>query len=254
MKLIIRNLRRLIPFLPSSGKTFLVVYAVVSSVLSLIDIVALMLMALTLAASVTGESVALPLIGSIESDGTVWLILILAAIIILKSAANVGLQWIATRRFAAYELAVGQELFGAYIRAPWTERISRNSAQIVAMSDTGIASVVAGFLLPITTLPGMIVTSLGVVAVLVFTQPITALVTVVASSRPDLRNGCIVEGDHASGQSRRGQRVRQDEPPPHVSGARELQLPLDRSALHLRCRRHRRVRGRGRRRDAEFRR
>ena len=96
-----------------------------------------------------------------------------------KSAANVWLQWIATRRFAAYELAIGQELFGAYIRASWTDRLSRNSAQIVAMTDSGIANVVAGFLLPLTTLLGLLVTSVGVVAVIVFAQPVTALVTVV---------------------------------------------------------------------------
>ncbi len=167
------------PFLPASGRRFLLVYALISSVLSLIDIVALMLMALTLAASVTGNDVNLPVLGVLAADQILWVILILAAIVILKSAANVWLQWIATRRFASYELEVGQELFGAYIRASWTDRLSRNSAQIVAMSDSGIAHVVAGFLLPVTTLPGLLVTCVGVVGVLVVTQPVTALVTIV---------------------------------------------------------------------------
>lgn len=167
------------PFLPASGRRFLIVYALVSSVLSLIDIVALMLMALTLAASVTGNDVNLPVLGVLAADQIIWVILILAAVVILKSAANVWLQWIATRRFASYELEVGQELFGAYIRASWTDRLSRNSAQIVAMSDSGIAHVVAGFLLPVTTLPGLLVTCVGVIGVLVVTQPITALVTIV---------------------------------------------------------------------------
>ena len=167
------------PFLPASARRFLFVYSLTSSVLSLIDVVALMLMALTLAASVTQADITLPLLGTISADQSLVLILVLAAIVILKSAANVWLQWIATRRFASFELSVGQELFGAYIRASWTDRISRNSAQIVAMSDSGIANVVAGFLLPITTLPGLIVTSVGVVAVLIVSQPITALVTIV---------------------------------------------------------------------------
>ncbi|WP_206476671.1 ABC transporter ATP-binding protein [Microbacterium sp. KRD172] len=179
MNLIVRTLRRLMPFLPASGRRFLLVYALISSVLSLIDIVALMLMALTLAASVTGNDVNLPVLGVLAADQILWVILILAAIVILKSAANVWLQWIATRRFASYELEVGQELFGAYIRASWTDRLSRNSAQIVAMSDSGIAHVVAGFLLPVTTLPGLLVTCVGVVGVLVVTQPVTALVTIV---------------------------------------------------------------------------
>ncbi|WP_372967389.1 ABC transporter ATP-binding protein [Microbacterium sp.] len=172
------TLKRLLPFLPPSARKFLGVFAIVSSVLALVDVVALMLLALTLAASVTKRDIVLPIIGTIDADQVLWLILVLAVIVIAKSAANVWLQWIATRRFASYELAVGQELFTAYIRSSWTDRISRNSAQIVQMSDTGIANVIAGFLLPVTTLPGLLVTSVGVVTVIVVAQPITALVTI----------------------------------------------------------------------------
>lgn len=205
MKLIIRTLRRLMPFLPPSGRRFLIAYSLVSSLLSLIDIVALMLLALTLASSVTGEAVALPVLGVMGTDQVVWLILVLAAIVILKSAANVGLQWVATRRFASYELEVGQELFGAYIRASWVDRLSRNSAQIVAMSDSGIANVVAGFLLPITTLPGMVVTSVGVVGVLVVSQPVTALVTIVY-----LGGIAVLQYFVLSGKTRQAARVARD--------------------------------------------
>ena len=174
-----RTLRRLLPFLPPSARKFLGIFAVVTSVLALVDVVALMLLALTLAASVTRTDIVLPVLGTVQADQVLWLILVLAVIVVAKSAANVWLQWIATRRFASYELAVGQELFGAYIRSSWTDRISRNSAQIVQMSDTGIASVIAGFLLPATTLPGLVVTSVGVVTVIVVAQPVTALVTIV---------------------------------------------------------------------------
>lgn len=179
MKQITRTLRRLLPFLPPSARRFLVVFSLVSAGLAIIDVVALMLLALTLASVISGGPLTLPLIGEVEQTQVLWLVLILALTVIGKSAANVWLQWIATRRFAAYELAIGQELFGAYIRASWTDRLSRNSAQIVAMTDSGIANVVAGFLLPLTTLLGLLVTSVGVVAVIVFAQPLTALVTVV---------------------------------------------------------------------------
>lgn len=205
MNLIVRTLRRLMPFLPASARRFLFVYSLTSSVLSLIDVVALMLMALTLAASVTQADITLPLLGTISADQSLVLILVLAAIVILKSAANVWLQWIATRRFASFELSVGQELFGAYIRASWTDRISRNSAQIVAMSDSGIANVVAGFLLPITTLPGLIVTSVGVLAVLIVSQPITALVTIVY-----LGGIALLQYFVLSGKTRQAARVARD--------------------------------------------
>src|SRR5690606_29217370 len=114
---IVRTLRRLLPLLPSSTGRFLLTFGIVSAVLAVVDVTALMLLALTLASTVAESGVSLPLIGQIPQNQVVWLVLILAAVVIAKSAANVWLQWVATRRFASYELAVGQELFGAYIRS-----------------------------------------------------------------------------------------------------------------------------------------
>ena len=177
----------------------------ISALLAAVDVVALMLLALTLAASLTNEAIDLPIIGRIQPDQVLWLIVVLAAIVIAKSAVNVWMQWLATRRFASYELAIGQELFSAYIRASWTDRISRNSAQIVAMTDSGIANVVAGFLLPITTLPGLLVTSVGVVGVIVVAQPMTALVTIVY-----LGGIAVIQYFVLSGKTRQAGRVARD--------------------------------------------
>jgi len=205
MKQIIQTLRRLLPILPASARRFLVVFSVVSGLLAVIDVAALMLLALTLAAMISNSPLSLPILGTVPQDQVLWLVLLLAIIVIAKSAANVWLQWIATRKFAAYELSVGQELFGAYIRASWTDRISRNSAQIVAMTDSGIANVVAGFLLPLTTLTSLLVTSVGVVAVIVFAEPITALVTIIY-----LGGIAVLQYLVLSGKTRQAGRVARD--------------------------------------------
>lgn len=202
---IIRTLRRLLPLLPASASRFLLVFGIVSGVLAIVDVVALMLLAVVLAGVVAGAGAELPLVGTIPQDQVVWLILVLAGVVIAKSAANVWLQWIATRRFASYELAVGQELFGAYIRSSWTDRISRNSAQIVAMTDSAIANVVAGFLLPVTTLPGLIVTSVGVIAIIVVAQPLTAVITTVYLGGIALLQYLVL-----SGKTRQAARVARD--------------------------------------------
>lgn len=202
---IVRTLRRLLPLLPSSTGRFLLMFGIVSAVLAVVDVTALMLLALTLASTVAESGVSLPLIGQIPQNQVAWLVLILAAVVIAKSAANVWLQWVATRRFASYELAVGQELFGAYIRSSWTDRISRNSAQIVAMTDSAIANVVAGFLLPVTTLPGLVVTAVGVVAVIVVAQPLTALITIVYLGSIALMQYLVL-----SGKTRQAARVARD--------------------------------------------
>ena len=72
-----------------------------------------------------------------------------------KSVLAVVLQWMATRQFASYELEIGDRLFDAYIKAPWTERLRRNTSQLIRLADVGIANVVGGFLLPLLSLPTM---------------------------------------------------------------------------------------------------
>jgi len=173
---IIATLRRLLPALPGAAGRFLLRYSLLAAALAIVDVVALMLLALTLASAITEGALTLPLIGALPMAETMWLILVLSVLVIGKSAVNVWMQWSATRHFASLEREIGGRLFSAYIRAPWSSRLTRNSAQIIQLADTGIANVIGGFLLPLTSLPGMIVTSLGVFVVIVVAQPLTAVV------------------------------------------------------------------------------
>ncbi|KRF33717.1 ABC transporter ATP-binding protein [Yonghaparkia sp. Soil809] len=178
MILIWRTLTSIVPYLPTRAVNFLVVYVIVTSALALIDISALALLALSLGAMVAGRPVELPLVGSVGVDGYVWILVVVSGLIIAKSSLALLLQWVATRRFARFELEIGDRLFNAYIRAPWTERLKRNTSQLVRMADVGIANVTAGFLLPVSTLPSLLTTFAAVLVVLVVAQPVTALVTV----------------------------------------------------------------------------
>lgn len=179
MALILSTLRRLIPYLPAESRRFLVRFAIFSGFLAIVDVVALMALALTLASVITGGSLRVPFIGSLPPGSIPWLILLLSVVIIGKSAANTWMQWAATRRFAALEREIGKKLFSAYMRAPWSLRVGRSSAQVIQLADTGIANVNSGFLLPLLTLPGIIVTSVGVLIAIFFAQPVTAVVAVV---------------------------------------------------------------------------
>ncbi|MGV9195204.1 ABC transporter ATP-binding protein [Microbacterium sp. MC2] len=178
MTQIVRLLRRLWPFLPAQSRRFLIGYSIVSALLSIVDVVALLALAVVLAAAVAGTDLALPLIGVIPGDAIVWLILILSAVVILKSAANLWLTWIATRRFSSLEVEVGATLLAAYLRAPWTDRLARTNAEVVQLAN-GVGQVISGFLLPVTTVPGMLMTSVGVVVVIFVAQPATAVVALV---------------------------------------------------------------------------
>lgn len=179
MKLIWRTLQDVLPLLPAKARRFLGFYVVATSALALLDIAALGLLAITLAAMVDtgGSGIPLPLVGEIDRDSVVWVLAAISLLIVLKGAVAVALQWVATRRFAVYELEIGDQLFDAYIRAPWTERLKRNTAQLVRLADVGIANATSGFLLPVSTLPSLVTTFLAVLTMLIIVQPLTAGIT-----------------------------------------------------------------------------
>ncbi|MFC4556069.1 ABC transporter ATP-binding protein [Georgenia faecalis] len=179
MTRIIATLRQLLPLLPASARRFLVGYAVGSSALALLDIAALGLLALAATPMIQGDPVNLPLVGEIGPSGYIWLIAAVCVLIAVKSMGLLALQWVLTRRMAHYELVVGDRLFQAYIAAPWTERLRRNSNELVRMADIGIANTTGGVLLPVATLPVEVMTSISVLVVLVVAQPVTAAITLV---------------------------------------------------------------------------
>lgn len=177
MKLNWQTVKRLLPLLPARARHFLWTYVIISSLLAGLDVAALMLLAVALTGMVQGEPVTIPIVGMIGQDGYPWILLIVCSLIIVKSVLALALQWVATRRFAAYELEIGDRLFDAYIKAPWTERLRRSTAQIIRLADVGVAAIVGGFLLPLLTLPSLVTTLVAVVAVLVVAQPVTAALT-----------------------------------------------------------------------------
>ena len=178
MKVIWRTWARLLPLLPGRARRFLVWYMVASACLSLLDVAALGLLALALTPMLTGSggSASLPLLGEV---GNVAVIGVVSGLIVVKGVLAVTLQWVATRRFATYELEIGDRLFDAYIRAPWTDRLSRSTSQLVRLADVGIANATAGFLLPVAGLPALAATFGSVLVVLVVAQPVTAAITLV---------------------------------------------------------------------------
>ena len=177
--MILRTLRRLVPLLPARARRFIIGYSIATSMLAAVDVVAIALLAVSLGSMVTGSAIDLPLVGAIEPDGYVWFLLVISLVVIVKASVSLVLQWYATRRFAAFELEIGDRLFDAYIRAPWTDRLSKNTAQLVRLADVGIGNTIGGFLLPVLTLPTLLVTSIAVVVVIVVAEPLTALVTIV---------------------------------------------------------------------------
>ena len=178
MKVVWKTFRELLPWLPGDAQSYLWRYVVVSCLLAILDIAAIMLLALSLAPMISGASINFPVVGRLGPDAYVWVVGAVAFLILAKSVLAIGQQWFATRKFATFELEIGRRLFDAYIKAPWTHRLARNTAQLVRIADVGIANATSGFLLPIVQLPGLVVSFVTILIILVIAQPLTALITV----------------------------------------------------------------------------
>lgn len=179
MRALWSTLKELLQLLPGDARSFLIRYSISSSALALIDIVALGLLALMMAPLASNQPVRLPLLGVVPSDAVIWVLAAACALMVLKSLVALAQQWYVTRRMAHFELAIGDRLFNAYIRAPWLERMKRNSAELVRMADVGIANTTSGLLLPVASLPSQVVTFCSVLVVLFVAQPVIAVATIV---------------------------------------------------------------------------
>lgn len=178
MKLVVSALRRFLPFLTVQARRFYWWYFTLNSLLTVLDVVAMALLAVVISGAVEGNDVTIPVLGTFGADSIVWLVLAACALIILKSLLALILQWVATRRFARAEYVLGQRLLGSYIRSTWEERSKRSAAEIIRISDVGIANSMAGIVFTTATIPGYALTIVLLFGVLALAQPVTAIITI----------------------------------------------------------------------------
>lgn len=180
MKSLISINRQLLEVLPAGARRFLIRYAVLSSLLSLIDVVALGLLAIVMSSIITGNAVSLGPFGQVEEvSHYIAVLAVFCTLVIIKSGLNILVLRYATSRFASHEVAIGDRLLAAYMRAPWVDRLKRNSAELVRSVDSGVSITVSGVLMPSMGLAGEIVSVIAVLGVLVVSNWITAVTAVI---------------------------------------------------------------------------
>lgn len=179
MKSLWHTLVALFGVLPRGAKPFYTWYSIFTAALAILDTLALGLIVLSVTPLASGKPIVLPLIGEIPEAATVWVVVVVCALFILKGVLAVILHWFATRRFARYELEVGNRLFRAFTRRGWQDRSSLSTAEITRIVDGSMANTNLGFILPLSQVPGNALTFASVLGVLVLSQPLTALIAVV---------------------------------------------------------------------------
>lgn len=170
--------RDVLGILPAGARRFLSLYASLLALLSVLDAVALGLLALVISPIVSGNPLTLPILGEVDDTELILLLGVVCVLVISKGIFAVLLLWTATRRFAGYELEVGSRLFRSYIASPWVERLKKNSSDLVRLTDGSVGVLVAGFLLPAPTLLGELLSFVAIVSVLAVVQPLIALITI----------------------------------------------------------------------------
>ncbi len=171
--------REVLDVLPPAARRFLIRYSVGLGALAVLDALALTLLAVTITPIATGRPLVLPIFGTVDQLGIVFLLAAVCGFIILKSVLAVTLLWAATRKFATYELLIGSRLFNSYIQAPWVERLKRNAADLVRMTDSSVGLTISSFLLPASTLLGEFMSFAVILVVLAIAKPLIALTAVI---------------------------------------------------------------------------
>jgi len=174
-----RLYREVLALLPEGARRFLLIYAILQGLLAIMDGAALALLAVVLAPLMGGASVDLPLFGSVSGTGAIAPLVVVCALIVLKSVLALLLQWIATRRFAHYELDLGARVFAGFVNSPWIERLKRNSSDLVRITDSSVSTTISGFVLPGASLIGEALNFLTLLVVLAVAQPLTGAITLV---------------------------------------------------------------------------
>jgi len=165
--------------MPKGAKAFYIWYSIVTGALAVLDTMALALIVLVMTPLVSGKPISLPLIGEVPEGATIWIVLVICFLFILKGALAIALHWFATRRFARYELEVGNRLFQSFARSTWEERSKYSTAEVTRIVDGSMATTNIGFILPLSQIPSNALTFVAVLGVLVFAQPLTALIALV---------------------------------------------------------------------------
>lgn len=174
-----RLYKEVLSVLPPSAGRFLAFYATIMGLLALMDGLALGLLAVVIAPLVGGTSVVLPVFGTLEGAQILIPLALVCVLIVLKGVFALTLQWFATRRFAGYELELGARVFDGYIRAPWVERLRRNSSDLVRISDSSVSTTISGFLLPGASIIGDLMSFVSLILVLAIAQPAVGAATLV---------------------------------------------------------------------------
>lgn len=171
--------REVLSVLPRAAGRFLIFYAAVMGVLALMDGLALGLLAVVIAPLVSNSPLVLPLVGTLEGAQVLWPLALVCGLIVIKGFLALTLQWFATRRFSGYELDLGVRVFDGYIRAPWVERLRRNSSDLVRITDSSVSTTISGFLLPGASLIGEFMSFFSLILVLAIAQPFVGVITLV---------------------------------------------------------------------------
>lgn len=179
MKGLWRTLVDLFDVLPKGAKPFYIWYSIVTGALAILDTVALALIVAVVTPLASGEPISLPVIGEVGGTAPVWIVVLICGLFLLKGALAITLHWFATRRFARYELEVGDALFRAYTHSSWEKRSRLSTAEVTRIVDSSMANTNLGFILPLSQVPGNALTFVSVLAVLVVAQPATAAVALV---------------------------------------------------------------------------
>lgn len=121
----------------------------------------------------------LPVLGITSGiELVIWGCVGLMIVFILKNAYLSALYYMQIRITERHRVRLSDQLFTAYMKAPYEFHLSRNSAELLRNVQTETREVIVGIINPIVNLTMAALMTAGIIALLIFTMPPIVLVAV----------------------------------------------------------------------------
>ena len=97
----------------------------------------------------------------------------------LRAAYLIFLSYVQIRMTEHHRVRIAHTLFNAYMRAPYEFHLGRNTAELLRNVNSETKSIITGIINPILTISLNAMMTMGIIAVLVYATPWSALVAVI---------------------------------------------------------------------------
>lgn len=172
-------LNNLMFHLPKKDRKYLQFLSFISCLLSVLDLLAIALLAQIMTPLQTGSTVELPILGAIDDSLVPGLLMGVLILLILKNVLALLNYKLITKRVSTSEIHIGENIYSYNLKLSWALRPNRPTIETARISDYSVMRAAWTFLLPGIMVAGLLTSVLVMLVALLILQPLSAFISIV---------------------------------------------------------------------------